>query len=71
MELSQGEIARKLKKSVSTISREIARNTGFRGYRFHQADRLACGRRSHASRKPKKLTDELKADIDCKGSRQL
>lgn len=66
MELSQGEIARKLKKSVSTISREIARNTGFRGYRFHQADRLACGRRSHASRKPKKLTDELKADIDCK-----
>lgn len=34
MELSLRDIAKKLDKHVSTISREIARNTGLRGYRM-------------------------------------
>lgn len=66
MELSLRDIAKKLDKHVSTISREIARNTGLRGYRINQADNRACERRSHASQSPKKLTDELKTQIECK-----
>lgn len=66
MELSLHDIANKLGKHVSTISREIARNTGRRGYRINQADTRACERRSHVSSKPKKLTDELKSEINSK-----
>ena len=39
--LSQSQIATNLKRSKSTISREIARNSGFRGYRPRQASLLA------------------------------
>jgi len=35
------QIACDLGRSASTISREISRNTGLRGYRHQQADRLA------------------------------
>ena len=42
---NQTEIAMELKRHKSTISREIARNTGFRGYRPQQAQRLTEGRR--------------------------
>lgn len=42
---SQTEIAMELKRHKSTISREIARNTGFRGYRPQQAQRLTEERR--------------------------
>jgi IS30 family transposase len=66
MELSLRDIAQKIGIHVSSISREISRNTGLRGYRINQADTLARERRSNASRTPKKLTDELKAEIDCK-----
>ena len=45
---------------VSTISREINRNTGGRGYRYKQADDKAVERRSMASSTPKKLKPELK-----------
>lgn len=66
MELSLRDIAKKIGKNVSSISREISRNTGLRGYRINQADARAHERRSNASRAAKKLTDELKAEIDCK-----
>jgi IS30 family transposase len=59
-------IARIVGKDVSTISREIYRNSGKRGYCFHQADSKAIARRSRASRKPKKLTDDLQKTI-CTG----
>lgn len=53
------EIAQKLNKSQSTISREIARNTGGRGYRYKQAQRFTTER--HAKKnKSVKLTAELK-----------
>ena len=62
--MSLQNIAKRVQKDVSTISREISRNTGRRGYRFNQADNAACDRRTNASKVPKKLTDELVAKID-------
>jgi len=57
------KIAGALGRSPSSISREVKRNTGLRGYRHKQADRLAQKR--HKS-KPKavKLTDEIRFIID-------
>ena len=43
--LNQTEIAMILERHKSTISREITRNTGLRGYRSQQAQRLAEERR--------------------------
>jgi IS30 family transposase len=58
-EVSHNQIAKELGRSQSTISREIRRNTGLRGYRHKQAGNLASKRHSD---KPKyvKLTDEVK-----------
>lgn len=59
MKASINQIAKAMGRSQSTISREIQRNTGRRGYRHKQANRLTDKR--HAN-KPKtvKLTDEIK-----------
>ena len=57
------KIATIVGKDVSTISREVRRNTGRRGYRFNQADSKAIERRSKASKEPKKLTSELEKSI--------
>lgn len=46
--LTQKAIAAQINVAASTISRELRRNTGLRGYRPKQADRLACARRSQA-----------------------
>jgi len=56
--LSQKEIADHLKRSPSTISRELKRNHGLRGYRPAQAQRISDNRRSEAP-KAIKLTDEV------------
>jgi len=61
--ISQSQIAAQVGLSPSTVSREIARNSGLRGYRIDQADRFAKQRRSNASQRPKKLTDEITARI--------
>jgi IS30 family transposase len=45
---SQKEIAEVIKVHKSTISRELRRNRGQRGYRPKQAHRMAMERRSHA-----------------------
>ncbi len=52
-------MARKLGFDVSTISREIKRHSGNRGYRLNQADGKAEARRSAASMKPYKMTTFL------------
>ncbi len=59
MEVSINQIAKAMGRSQSTISREIHRNTGQRGYRHKQANRLTDERHTN---KPKtvKLTDEIK-----------
>jgi len=58
---SQTKIAMILKRHKSTISREIARNTGFRGYRPQQAQRLANERRQ-AKAKPR-ISDIVWNDV--------
>ena len=59
---SQNMIAKALNRAQGTISKEISRNKGDRGYRHKQADRFANIRHKE---KPKaiKMTDEIKLFI--------
>jgi transposase, IS30 family len=54
---SPTEIAKELEVHKSTISRELSRNTGERGYRPKQANEKALERRAHATPK-KRITAE-------------
>jgi len=63
--LSQNKIAQQLKVSQSTISRELSRNTGKRGYRIKQAQSFTDTRRLLA-RKAIKMTSNLVALIESK-----
>ena len=60
---SQNQIAWDMNRSQSTISRELARNIGLRGYRHTQANKKAKQRHTN---KPKaiKMTSELTDHID-------
>jgi len=60
---SLSAIAKALKRSQGTISKEIQRNTGKRGYRHKQAHSLALERLSN-KQEPTKMTIEMKATID-------
>ena len=55
--LSLSEIARRLARSKSTISLELARNSGCRGYFADPAE--AGARRQAVSAVPRKLTDRI------------
>lgn len=59
---TQQSIAELTNLSQSTISRELSRNTGKRGYRYKQAHERALSRRRSA-RKPLKMTLEMMALI--------
>lgn len=52
---SPAQIARQLKVDRSTVSREIQRNTGRKGYRYKQADMSAQQRRTLASARHRKM----------------
>ena len=52
-------MAKQLGYSVATISREIERNRGKKGYRLNQADNRATERRHAASTRPHKMTASL------------
>jgi IS30 family transposase len=54
----QKDIANELSRSASSISRELKRNKGLKGYRPKQANELATKRRKIA-RKTRKLTSEV------------
>ncbi len=60
---SQTKIAKALGFDQSVISRELKRNTGLRGYRYKQADRLTKERHAN-KRKANKLTDGIKLIIN-------
>ena len=60
---THGEIAASLNRSQSSISREITRNKGLKGYRHNQAQRVT-GERHQIKLKAIKLTDEIKLIID-------
>jgi transposase, IS30 family len=57
--MSHNQIAQAIGRSQSTVSREISRNTGLKGYRCKQADRFA-GERHTCKAKAVKMTDEIK-----------
>ena len=56
---NKSEIARLLNRDRRTISREVLRNQGFRGYRYKQADIKSKRRRHSASCRPRKMTAQL------------
>ena len=59
----QNKMAELLDRSEGTISREIRRNTGGRGYRSKQAGAMAAERRLK-SRKAKKFTAEVQQAVE-------
>lgn len=58
------EIARRLERDVSSISREIARNTGNHGYRPIQAQRKAQAQARRAG--PRRFTEAVRADAEAR-----
>lgn len=62
---SQRKIAETIGTTQSTVSRELARNTGGRGYRHKQAQERTKQRRSEASQ-PTKMTPDMVAVIESK-----
>ena len=62
LRMSLNKIGKALKRSVSTISREINKNRGKRGYRHKQAHRVAQERHEKKA-KAIKLTEEMKEVI--------
>ena len=58
--ISQRSISSILKVSPSTVSRELTRNKGKRGYKEKQADGLSVARRSKANSIKYRITDEAK-----------
>jgi IS30 family transposase len=62
---SQASIASVLDVSQSTVSRELRRNRGQRGYRFKQAEAKAQTRQATRS-KPRKLTSPVRREIEAK-----
>jgi IS30 family transposase len=60
---TQGEIGLALGFSQGTISRELSRNSGGRGYRFKQAQGKAQSRQHEVRGKPRKLTPRLRRDL--------
>ena len=67
---SQIEIAEATGVHASTISRELARNTGGCGYRYQQANRVATFRRFEASSSPTKMTENVVSFIEEKLTRE-
>lgn len=60
---SQQEIAQALGLSQSTVSKELARNRGQRGYRPGQAQRKASERQASKKKRSRVITGELEAEI--------
>ena len=58
------ETARRLMRSASTISREISRNEGFRGYRPQQAQAAATARALRSG--PRRYTEEVRLDAEAR-----
>lgn len=59
--LNLSEIARRLKRNKSSISRELSRNTGKKGYRYKQAQRKAESRANREGYRT--FTDKMRREI--------
>lgn len=60
---TQAEIGQALGFSQGTVSRELARNAGRRGYRFQQAQRAAQARQQQIRHQPRKVTSRARRAI--------
>ena len=60
----QSEIARRLSRNPGSISREIGRNTGLRGYRPKQAHEKAKAQAKRAG--SRRFTDEVRTDAEAR-----
>jgi IS30 family transposase len=60
---TQAEIGQALGFSQGTVSRELARNAGRRGYRFQQAQHSAQARQQQVRHQPRKLTSRVRHAI--------
>jgi len=61
--MTQRAIARAIGVSTTTMSREVKRNSGLRGYRHKQAQRLADARQQYR-RKPRTFTPSMRKRIE-------
>ena len=55
---SLAQIARQIQVDKATVSREICRNSGKKGYRYKQAEMSAKERRKKASTRPQKIREK-------------
>lgn len=63
---TQAEIAQAIGFSQSTISKELSRNHGGRGYRSSQADRLAIERKRRKRSRPKVMVGIIKDEVEAR-----
>jgi IS30 family transposase len=64
--VNQEEIGRAIGFSQGTISKELSRNEGKRGYRHVQAHRLACERQGEKRSRPQVVTGAIKDQVDAR-----
>ena len=62
----QAEISRAIGFSQGTISKELSRNSGQKGYRPIQAHRFACERQREKPSRPRVMTGPLKDQVDAR-----
>ena len=62
--MTQEAIAEEVGFSQSTISKELQRNKGLKGYRFKQAQRLADQRQANKTRRAKVITEDIAEDVE-------
>jgi len=62
----QAEISRAIGFSQGTISKELSRNSGQKGYRHIQAHRFACERQREKPSRPRVMTGPLKDQVDAR-----
>ena len=65
-DFSQAEIGRAIGFSQSTVSKELSRNKGQRGYRPKQADDLAKTRQKQKKTRPKVIVEEVKQQVEAR-----
>jgi IS30 family transposase len=62
----QAEIGQSIGFGQPTVSKELSRNKGKRGYRFKQADALAKARQKQKKTRPKVITGEIKEQVEAR-----
>lgn len=62
--LRPAEIARRLRRSPGSLSRELKRNTGLKGYRPKQAQEKAQTRARRPG--PRRFTEQVRADVEAR-----